>query len=369
MNLMDQRISKEPDLKPALAGTRETEKIEAEPGQECKKLEPPLSSPEPSSGVNHTGQPGKPTKNGSFLARARRFLLPILGSLAGTAILAIQTYILHEQTLLLAAQTDLLGIDQSAHIRERIVGASGVDDKVRRLVSALKSESNVQVGTPSDFGGTLKVKDFSVDACEIAACSNSSLDSGLKTLNDKDGHLNEDVARGIVRLSVFLGHIESTTQPLLEAPHELDLNNNNKEDKLGSVQALVASGVTQCFFDPAEGRDLAENMARLRLVSANAFWVIQQIVDPVQFRGFVKKFPQVGTNTEAGVLKLQAAASEILRSAGKDERQGTIQDFTTVLANDYRSALFGLTDLDKACTETIARDSADLKLISNRARR
>jgi hypothetical protein len=167
---------------------------------------------------------------------------------------------------------------------------------------------------------------------------------------------------------ILAQHIEETMRPLLEAPHELDLS-GSKQDKLGFLEALVTSGVTQCFLDPAQGRDLSENMVRLRLVSANAFWINQPLASPIQFRQFVKKFPQVGTNTEQGVLKLQAAVDEVLTAAGKDARQATIQDMTSVLANDYQSALLGLIDLDKACTETIAHDSTDLKLISARARR
>lgn len=305
--------------------------------------------------------------NKTFQSRARRLLLPILGSVAGTVLLAIQTYILHQQTMLLASQTDLLGIDQSVHIRERIVGASRVDDNVRRLISAMKSEANIQIGAPSDFGGALKVTDFSVDACRAATCSDASVDGALRAVLEPNSHLDQDLGRGLLRLSAFLQHLESAMRPLLEAPHELDLK--NEQDKLVSLAALVTSGVTQCFFDPPKGRDLSENMARLRLVSANAFWVAQPVASPIQFRAFAKKFPQVGTNTQNGIIKLQAAVEEVVSAAGKNARSVTMQDFTSLLADRYRSALLDLIDLDKACTETIARDSADLKLISGRTGR
>jgi hypothetical protein len=282
-------------------------------------------------------------------------------------ILAIQTYILHQQTLLLAAQTDLLGIDQSVHIRERIVAASGVEDIVRRLVSALKSEANIQIEAPRAFG-VLKVNNFTADACESPACANATMDSVLRTINERGAHLDPSPARGIVRLSAFLGHVENTMRPLLDAPHELDLN-GNKQDNLGSLQALVTSGITQCFFDPAKGRDLSQNMARLRLVSANAFWVVQPVAAPLEFRDFVKRFPQVGVNTESGILKLGAAVDEVIATAGRDQRHATILDFTTILANGYNAALAGLVDLDRSCTETIDHDSADLKRISSGGRR
>jgi hypothetical protein len=69
--------------------------------------------------------------------------------------LAIQTYLLHEQKRLLATQTEVLSLDQCVHIRERIVAASAVDDSVRRLISAMKLEANAQIDAPTHLGGPL----------------------------------------------------------------------------------------------------------------------------------------------------------------------------------------------------------------------
>ena len=62
--------------------------------------------------------------HGSLFTRIRRLAIIILGSVGGTLLLGVQTYILHQQTDLIAKQTEALSLDQSSHIRDRIVACT-----------------------------------------------------------------------------------------------------------------------------------------------------------------------------------------------------------------------------------------------------
>ncbi len=114
----------------------------------------------------------------SLFARIRRGALPILVSVGGTLILALQTYILHQQTGLIAKQTEALQLDQSAHLREHIVAASEEEANVKRLLSSLESGASFEINGDG-LGGVVTVKDFSPDACLNPHCSNASLSQAL----------------------------------------------------------------------------------------------------------------------------------------------------------------------------------------------
>ena len=118
----------------------------------------------------------------SLFARIRRGALPILVSVGGTLILALQTYILHQQTGLIAKQTEALQLDQSAHLREHIVAASEEEANVKRLLSSLESGASFEINGDG-LGGVVTVKDFSPDACLNPHCSNASLSQALSSLS------------------------------------------------------------------------------------------------------------------------------------------------------------------------------------------
>jgi len=104
-------------------------------------------------------------------------------------------------------------------------------------------------------------------------------------------------------------------------------------------------------------------MARLRLVSSNATFVALPVGRPAKYRDMVAKFPQVGTNTNMGVLQMQSAMQDVIQWS-KSKRPATIQESILALAKGYQAALGGLVDLDRQCNVTINRDAGALKSMS-----
>jgi hypothetical protein len=314
-----------------------------------------------SDSANKTAPPPR-----SLLARIRRQALAIFIPVGGTLILALQTYILHQQTLLLAKQTEATQLDQSAHLREHIVATSEEESSVKRLLSSLESVVSFEVDAE---GGVLKVKDFSVNACLSPQCSSASLDQTLNSLGDDNPHLDNDVRTGILRIGAFLARFDGKVSSGLEGPHEIDME--KKADQLVGLRNLYTSGITQCFFDPGKARDLSESMARLRLISSSAVFISLPVAQPDKYREMVSKFPQVGSNTKMGLIQIQSSAADLMRVSGavittKDVGRTTytFAEFVPVFAKSSLEAVAGLQELDKQCNATISRDATALKSMS-----
>jgi hypothetical protein len=301
----------------------------------------------------------------SFFEHIRRRALGILVSVGGTLILALQTYILHQQTGLITKQTEALQLDQSAHLREHIVATSEEEANVKRLLSTLGAVANTEIKGlgPADI---VKVTNFSVDACPSPQCAKASLDQALKALSDDNPHVQSDTSVGLLRLAAFLAQMDKTFTSGLEAPKEIDMD--KKDDKLAALRILSTSGVTQCFFDPGKARDLSEGMARLRLVTSNAFFIQLAVGDPDKYQEMVSKFPQVGGNTKMGMIQMQAATEDLMRvsGAGSATANGarmtyTFEEFVPVFAKHSQDVIAGLRELDNQCNATISQDAAALK--------
>jgi len=181
--------------------------------------------------------------------------------------------------------------------------------------------------------------------------------------------LEDDVNIGILRITAFLTRVDGKLSSGLEVPKEIDVD--KKADKLSELRSLYTSGITQCFFDPGKARDLSEDIARIRLITSNAFFAPFPLTKPDKYREMVKKFPQVGSNTKMGMIQMQAAAEDLMRahgagSANKDVTRTTYTfgEFIPVFAKTFQDAISGLSELDKQCNATISRDAAALKSMS-----
>jgi hypothetical protein len=329
-------------------------------GTDAKKL----------SAVNSTSGENGPTHQ-SVQSRIRRRALDILLSLGGTLILGLQTFILYQQTTLIAKQTEALQLDQSAHLRDHIIAASDEEATVKRLVTGIESIANSELSDAPLKGAVLKTKNFSIDACTNANCLKSSVDSALRSLGEDKPNLDKDVGTGVLRMGVFLGRLD-TKLSAVDSPREITFDKS--EDKLGELRKVYTLGITACFFDPARARELSEAMTTLRILTSNAFSVLLP-TQPDEYQEMVSKFPQVGSNTKMGLIQMQSAAAAIMRgdnvASGRDGGPDnyTFAEFIPALTSSILKAVAGLHELDSTCKATISRDVAALKSMTVSAER
>jgi hypothetical protein len=304
----------------------------------------------------------------SSIRRVRKVVGVILGSAAGTLLLGLQTYILHQQTTLIAKQTEALALDQTDHIRGHIVAASKVEESVRRLTTALEPFSNYQMDA-EDAGPVIQAKNFAVNACQTEKCSKADVNSTLFSVSEDEPVVDPDVALGLVRYSRYLVEVENAESRVLEMPQELD--SDKKSDNLTELSTLIAEGQTDCYLDPEVARDLSETMALLRLITTSAHAVIFRIADSATFREFTSKYPQTNTNTKMMVMQFQDAAGKIASLNKKDPSptapqhiKYTINDLVFSIANAQQTVIARLHDFDDQCKATLKHDAVALKSMS-----
>jgi hypothetical protein len=326
--------------------------------QESLAAEPAVQNPQPDR-----------SRPSSASQRFRRQFLSVVVPVGGTLILAVQTYILYRQTLLIDKQTEALRLDQSAHIRERIISASEEEASIKRLLTSLEAAANFEINDPN-LGLVLKTNDFSPNACLTPHCSQSSLSDALKAATDDHPTLDADIIGGLLRTGAFLARIDTKLNEGLESPKPLDLE--KKSDKLAELRTLSVAGVTQCFLDPAKARNLSEEMSRLRLITSNAFFISMPISQPNKYREMSAKFPQVASNTKMGILQIDSAAEDLMRSTARTPAETkisyTFDAFFPVFARNALNTLNGLKELDAQCNATILRDTEALKSMSQGSR-
>ena len=272
----------------------------------------------------------------------------VLAAVGGTVLLGFQTLILWQQTQLIARQTDALTIDQAAHIRERIVGASSVEARLSALGTRLEAYR----------------KEAKLSMCADPVCAATPVFPALRAINDDPPDPPEAAKGQLLRLAELLQKVEALHTAVLEEPAALDMN--RKVDATDSIKKLAVDAVTQCFLDPDRGRELAEVVSQARLLASSSFAIRFRIGDPVGFKDMTTRFPQTDGNTKMQMIQFSDAAEQIadqVAPAGQrpvNRATYSLKDFSgTVFLIPERERLL-VTEADAKCRQTISADAKAL---------
>lgn len=301
---------------------------------------------------------GKPVSVSALKGFVTSWLLPrtviVLGSLAGGVLLAAQTYILWNQTKLLSQQTAAAQVEPLAKLRDRVSALNAQATSIQRLRSAYSPE-------------------LSLPDCPVSAC-NTPLRNTLSGIReDKPVLPAPEVARLLLALTEQLASMSQNADKIVQQP-ELRIRDKEGDNNIAVVTNLVRPAATSCLLDSGKVAFLIDRANAFALLSGNAFWIPFPLSKTDKYLESVAKFPQVGQNTQMGLLSFESAVPAV--RALSSQAAGSTAAAAPQADDDYTVLAFArdtqqlrtmlnqsLDDLLSACKVQIDQDKATVKAL------
>jgi hypothetical protein len=269
----------------------------------------------------------------------------VVGPVFGGLLLAIQTYIIWNQTQLMSIQSEAAQIEQAGKLRERISASGVAATNIKRLSSIYVIEREKA-------------------SCSLEACKESHVVETLQSLSQDipEDHNLKEAKSAWLKFSTLGAELdERLRQEFL--PPESTTESAPTPSILKIVDDRVRPATVQCLYDPERSARLLGEVASLMLMVENAWWIRTPLAEKDQYLAFAKKFPQTRQNTQTGLLRLMVAILANVPGAYDGGRRTKVADNYALSAflDDFNASkenvVRDLNDLMNACSKVIQDDA------------
>lgn len=281
--------------------------------------------------------------------------LIVIGSLVGAVILGIQTYILWNQTKMLALQTQAAQLDQSAKLRERMATNALLATDIKRLILAYSKKVDV-AGCRSD---------------ECARVTVADLMKGLRQTPPVTP--NEASRASWLEVSNKLRSLDEAAERIVRSPEELSFTHEQPLEKLRIVKERIKPAILNCQFDPSRSVHLISQTTAFAILTDTAIWVDM----PLTNSSLLARNAGIKDNTDNGLLDYESAIWELPSVLGHAEIQDN--ESRASLRKTYDSGNFfadalelqeqvvaSLEELASTCQSLLQRDMEALRVMEQK---
>lgn len=214
----------------------------------------------------------------------------VIGSVIGGLILAVQTWILWNQTQFLALQSRAAQVEQSAILRDRISSNTTHLAALRRII-------------------VLYEKPIPQNGCESEQCQASAIREIIEGITDEKPVLPDtEEKRFLLNLGQLLQTLADETRRTTFDPEDLDLRSDERGvSPTKKMVELYRAASRSCQSDPDLSAQLVSTAAIFVAIVENGWWLTEPLSNLNQFLEFGKRFPQTLQNTNMGLMQWQEA--------------------------------------------------------------